>query len=113
MKIVVDKKIKKFDGDVEDLLQTSQIVTETEDLKITELIINESTSYTFDAYTLTCFYFESDNPVTVKIQQQGSYIVNLPNTTEFSFTGTRQYLNFTLQNTSATNKVKIKVVMVE
>ena len=112
MKIVVDKKIKKFDGDVEDLLQTSEIVTESEDIQIIERNIDTSSSYVFSIDEITCFYVVSDKPITVTILQQGSIITDLSNTTEYSFTGTRQSLEFTLSNESATNKAKIKVVMV-
>ena len=46
MKIVVDKKITKLDGEVEDLLSTSQTVKETEDIKIYETVIDTSSSFT-------------------------------------------------------------------
>ena len=113
MKIVVDKKIKKFDGDVEDLLQTSEIVTESEDIQVIEAVINESSYYALSSEYLAYFCVVSDNPIEVRVQQQGSNIVNLPNMTEFSYTGNAgQYLNIILQNLSETDKAKIKVVMV-
>ena len=112
MKIVVDKKITKLDGDVEDLLSTSQTVKETEDIKIYETVIDTSSSFTFDVYSLSEIHIESDNAIRVNLQSQGTSVVNTNNTTGFSFIGTLQYLNITLQNNSATNKAKIKVIVV-
>ena len=50
MKIVVNKKITKLEGEVEDLLSTSQTVKETEDIKIYETVIDTSSSFTFDVF---------------------------------------------------------------
>ena len=112
MKIVVDKKITKLDGEVEDLLQTSQSVKETEDIKTYETVIDTSSSFTFDAYSLSEIHIESDNAIRVNIQSYGSSVVDTTGTTSFSYIGTLQYLNITLQNSSATNKAKIKVIVV-
>lgn len=112
MKIVVDKKIKKLDGEVEDLLQTSQVVKETEDLKTIESVIDTSSDFTLSAPSLTELHIESDNPIKVQIERQTFYVVDLLNITSFSFIGQNDYLNITLSNLSATDKAKIKIVMV-
>lgn len=112
MKIVVNKKITKLDGEVEDLLSTSQTVKETEDIKIYETVIDTSSSFSFGAYSLSEIHIESDNAICVRLESYGSAVVNTDNTTSFSFTGLLQFLNITLQNLSATNKAKIKVLVV-
>ena len=113
MKIVVDKKIKKIDGDVEDILSTSQIVEETEDIRITETQLDTRATFTFSANTLKELHIESDNPVTIELEEQGSPSVSLYQTKCFSFIGVTNYIDGVITNNSDTNKAKIKVVVVE
>ena len=115
MKIVVDKKITKLDGDVEDILSTSQIVEENDGLRVIETEIEISSSYGISVSSAKEIHIESDYPIQVEITKQGSQIVNLFNKREFSFIGNDQYLSITLTNYNQleTEKAKIKIVVVE
>ena len=116
MKIVVDKKIQKIDGDVEDILQTSQIVEDGDGLRVIETPeIPINTNYSISISSLKELHIESDIPIQVNITKQGATVVNLESKREFSFIGQEQYLSITLTNNSAaeTEKAKIKIVVVE
>ncbi len=115
MKIVVDKKITKIDGDVEDILSTSQLVEENDGLRVIETEIAISSSYGISVSSAKEIHIESDYPIQVEITKQGNQIVNLFNKREFSFIGNDQYLSITLtnNNTLETEKAKIKIVVVE
>ena len=115
MKIVVDKKITKLDGDVEDILSTSQIVEENDGLRVIETEIEISSSYGISVSSAKEIHIESDYPIGIEITRQGSTVVNLYNKREFSFIGNDQYLSITLTNYNQleTEKAKIKIVVVE
>lgn len=112
MKIVVDKKITKLDGDVEDILSTSQIVTESDKIRTIEDVINEEGNYSLASASLKGLYIVSDNTIEIFVQSMGSTVAQIYTTTSFSFTGTINAVNITLTNNSTTDKAKIKVVMV-
>lgn len=112
MKIVVDKKITKLDGEVEDLLQTSQIVTESDKIRTIEDVINEGGTYSLASVSLKGLYIVSDNTIEIFVQSMGSTVAQIFTATSFSFTGTINAVNITLTNNSTTDKAKIKVVMV-
>ena len=116
MKIVVDKKIKKFDEDVEDLIQTSEIVEECNGLRVIdtpEIVINGS--YNIFVDSLKELHIESNYPIQIEIEKESNTIVNLLDKREFSFVGQDESLNITLtnNNTVETEKAKIKIVVVE
>ena len=115
MKIVVDKKITKLDGEVEDLLSTSQIVEENDGLRIIDTEIEISSNYEISVSSAKEIHIESDYPIQIEIEKQGNIIVNLLNKREFSFIGEDENLDITLtnNNTEETEKAKIKVVVVE
>ena len=105
MKIVVDKKITKLDGDVEDILSTSQIVEENDGLRVIDTEIAISSNYEISV----------SSAKEIHIEKQGNTIVNLLNIREFSFIGEDENLDITLTNNNSleTEKAKIKIVVVE
>ena len=115
MKIVVDKKITKLDGDVEDILSTSQIVEENDGLRVIDTEIAISSSYGISVASLKELHIESDYPIEIEITKQANTIVHLYNKREFSCIGNDQYFQVTLtnNNTLETEKAKIKIVVVE
>lgn len=115
MKIVVDKKITKLDGDVEDILSTSQIVEENDGLRVIDIEIAISSNYEISVSSAKEIHIESDYPIQVEIEKQGNTIVNLLNIREFSFIGEDENLDITLTNNNSleTEKAKIKIVVVE
>ena len=116
MKIVVDKKIKKIDGDVEDLLQTSQIVEDGDGLRVIETPeIPINSNYSISISSLKELHIESNYPIQIEIEKESNTIVNLLDKREFSFVGQDESLNITLtnNNTVETEKAKIKIVVVE
>lgn len=115
MKIVVDKKITKLDGDVEDILSTSQIVEENDGLRVIDTEIEISSSYEISVSSAKEIHIESDYPIQVEIEKQGNTIVNLLNKREFSFIGEDENLDISLTNNNSleTEKAKIKIVVVE
>lgn len=115
MKIVVDKKITKLDGDVEDILSTSQIVEENDGLRVIDTELAISSSYEISVSSAKEIHIESDYPIQVEIEKQGNTIVNLLNKSEFSFIGEDENLDITLTNNNSleTEKAKIKIVVVE
>ena len=115
MKIVVDKKITKLDGDVEDILSTSQIVEENDGLRVIDTELEISSNYEISVSSAKEIHIESDYPIQVEIEKQGNTIVNLLNKREFSFIGEDEDLEITLTNNNSleTEKAKIKIVVVE
>ena len=113
MKIVVDKKITKLDGDVEDLLQTSQIVEETEGIKIINEKIEVSSNIGISEYSIKELHIQSDISVDISITQNSNNIVDIEGVTEFSFVGQRNYVEVSIDNPSETDEAKIKIVVVE
>lgn len=115
MKIVVDKKITKLDGDVEDILSTSQIVEENDGLRVIDTEIEISSNYEISVSSAKEIHIESDYPIQIEIEKQGNTIVNLLNKREFSFIGEDENLDITLTNNNSleTEKAKIKIVVVE
>lgn len=115
MKIVVDKKITKLDGDVEDILSTSQIVEEGNGLRVIETTIGINSNYSFDASSLKELHIESDYPIEIEINKMAQTIVHIYNKREFSIVGNDQYYQVTLRNnnTIETEIAKIKIVVVE
>ena len=115
MKIVVDKKITKLDGDVEDILSTSQIVEENDGLRVIDTEIEISSNYEISVSSAKEIHIESDYPIQIEIEKQGNTIVNLLNKREFSFIGEEENLDITLTNNNSleTEKAKIKIVVVE
>lgn len=115
MKIVVDKKITKLDGDVEDILSTSQIVEENDGLRVIETLIERNSNYILSVSSAKEIHIESSIPIQIEITKEASQIVNLYNKREFSFIGYDEHLNVTLRNNvlQETEKAKIKIVVVE
>lgn len=115
MKIVVDKKITKLDGDVEDLLSTSQIVEENTGLRVIDTELAISSNYEISVSSAKEIHIESDYPIQVEIEKQGNTIVNLLNKRAFSFIGEDEGLDIALTNNNSleTEKAKIKIVVVE
>ena len=115
MKIVVDKKIQKIDGEVEDIISTSEFVVEENGLRIIDTELPISTNYSMSISSLKELHIESDYPIQIEITKQGATIISLYNKREFSFIGNDQYFSMTLtnNNTLETEKAKIKIVVVE
>lgn len=113
MKIVVDKKITKLDGEVEDILSTNQIVTESDKIRTIEDVINEEGTYSLASASLKGLYIVSDNAIEIFVQSMGSTVAQIYIATSFSFTGKINAVNITLTNNSTTDKAKIKIVVVE
>lgn len=115
MKIVVDKKITKLDGDVEDILSTSQLVDEGNGLRVIETAIGINSNYELSVTSLKELHIESDYPIEIEINKMAQTIVHIYNKREFSIVGNDQYYEITLTNNNQleTEIAKIKIVVVE
>lgn len=111
MKIVVDKKITKIDDSVEDILSTTQTITETDDTRTAETLVEPNATVSFSFASLSSMHIVTDNNVSVNIQSQGSTVVNLLSVTDFSFIGTMSSVSITIENVS-TEDAQIKLVLV-
>lgn len=115
MKIVVDKKIKTINEEVENLILKNQSVQEQDNIRTSDILIAPNDDYEVDSLSADGFYgisIESDNEVTVKIQSLDNYVVNSIGLTSFDFVGNIPSAKITIENNSATDDAKIKLVLV-